>query len=97
MLDYACPSGHRFESLERRADAPDSKPCPCGDTATRAISAVVGRVKLGEATQGKNPAKYPDFVMDTRPLADGMPLKEWKRERRLKALKERVMADRAKL
>lgn len=54
----------------------------CGESAAWCISAPPGRAKAGEVVQGKIDA-YPGEhnVMDTRPLADGMPLAEFKARR----------------
>lgn len=89
MLEYGCPScGLRFESLEPRCEQPGELECECGATAPRVMSAPLGRMKLGEVTRGKSDPP-PPHVMDTRPLADGMPLKEFKRQRREQAVKKR--------
>lgn len=72
-------------------DAPDECPCPailmidgehgmyeqaCGRMSPWAISAPLGRVKLGEVHRGKSDPHLP-HQLDTRPLADGMPPHEW--------------------
>lgn len=47
-----------------------------------------GRVKAGEVVQGKSDPRPPESVMlDTRPLADGMPYSEWK------AKQDKITAD----
>lgn len=47
-----------------------------------------GRVKAGEVIQGKSDPRPPGEVMlDTRPLADGMPYSEWK------AKQDKITAD----
>lgn len=56
--------------------------CSDGYHSPWVISAPVGRVKAGEVIRGKV-AEYPSEhnVMDTRPLADGMPMSEFKARR----------------
>lgn len=88
MLEYLCPScGLRVESLQRRGDEAEII-AHCDTSAKRVISAPLGRMKLGEAVRGIG-GERPPTALDTRPLADGMPLKEWKRQRREKAVKDR--------
>jgi hypothetical protein len=51
----------------------------CGESSQWRISAPAGRVKAGEVVQGKVTEYPPDHAcLDTRPLADGMPLHEWR-------------------
>ena len=55
----------------------------CGLSSPWSPSGIVSRVKQGEVSQGKiETAGLPGHVcMDTRPLADGMPLAEFKAQR----------------
>lgn len=87
VREYECPDCGQFaETVE--TPHPDSRPCPlCGLPSPLVVSAVAGRVKLGEVTRGKV-AEGPEHYLDTRPLAEGMPLKEFK-ERRKKVWRER--------
>jgi putative FmdB family regulatory protein len=38
LRDYTCPNGHHNEVLEP-VDAPTERPCACGETARRGLSA----------------------------------------------------------
>lgn len=82
MLEYLCETcGERIESLERRADPAASLP-HCDGRAVRVPSAVTGRrVKISEVTRGKSDERPPG-VLNTEPLADGMPRSEWKKRQR---------------
>lgn len=87
LLDFECSEHGRFESLEPRP-GPDEVPCPgCGAASPWRVSAVAGRVREGEVTRGKSD-EVPPGAMSTRALADGMPLHEFKAQRR----KERLSA-----
>ncbi len=82
IRDHRCNDcGKVSEHMHQRNDDPVEMPCPCGGQAQRAISAVCGRVKLGEVSRGKN-GDPPPNALDTRPLADGMPMSEWKARNR---------------
>lgn len=96
LLDYKCTAcGVLTESLESRtAPAPVITHTPCGADAVRIISPVTGRVKRGEVTTGKN-GPPPAHALDTRPLAEGMSLTEFRTRNRAKAAKERYMAAKA--
>jgi hypothetical protein len=48
---------------------------------------VVGRVRIAEVSRGRTERPSGALAMDTRDLAEGMPLSEWK-ERREKAWRE---------
>jgi hypothetical protein len=81
--DYECPTCGCFEASPRRdeaGDPPATERCPsCGAVSVWRPSAALGRVKLGEVMQGKVMDYPPGAVcMDTRPLADGMPVHEWR-------------------
>ncbi len=91
--EYLCPEHGRFTAEVSRADPPDEVFCTeiehgnltnlCGLTSPWSPSGIANRVKAGEVTQGKvETAGLPDHVcMDTRPLADGMPMSEFKAQR----------------
>jgi hypothetical protein len=64
------------ESLETRASPAAAIP-HCDVLAPRAVSAVLGRVKMGEVTRGKNGPPPPN-ALDTRPLAEGVSTAEWR-------------------
>lgn len=81
--DYECPTDGRFEHTtvrDERGDPPATVACPsCGADSPWRPSAPVARVKLGEVVQGKVMEYPPEAVcLDTRPLAEGMPLSEWR-------------------
>ena len=81
-LEYVCAScGARFESFELRAAQPEAIPHPsCGGLSLRVISAPA--VQIPQAAP-------PPHAMDTRALAEGMPLSAWKKARREKRIEER--------
>ena len=95
MLDFVCPQHGRFESMiDRREGRPDAVACEsiytpeglCGQLSPVVTSyAVVGRMKLGEASQGKNhESDRPPHIMDTRDLGEGMPMEEWQAKNKIK-------------
>ena len=91
--EYECPVHGRFTVTVPRPE-PDEQPCavelnpdpagairhPCGRPSPWRFPTPLGRVKLGELAKGKSDPRPPGSVMlDTRPLADGMPYSEWKK------------------
>lgn len=80
--DFSCEEHGVFDALIQRG-LREPQPCPaCGRDSEMVMSAPLGRVKLGEVTRGKvEPAPSP-YALDTQPLADGMPLGEFKKQRR---------------
>lgn len=84
LADYRCDRcGEVFESLEPRSSAPPHPSHPCGGVGERVLSAVLVRQKLGEVTRGKN-GPPPEHALDTRPMAEGVPMHEWRQESRAK-------------
>ena len=83
LVEYACPLCGRYESLEQRP-APDvhAHP-PCGRGAIRVLSAVKFKPQYGAVTRGKN-AEPPQHALDTRPMAEGVPLHTWRERSRAK-------------
>lgn len=85
VADYECPDHGRFEvTVERNlaGDPPEAVACiVCGEPSAWRISAAGAlRVQLGAVSQGKVMTyDKPEHMLDTRPLADGMPYDEWKR------------------
>jgi hypothetical protein len=93
LADYECPVHGMFEATVYRdangdppatfADCPvivdQDWQLPCVETCEWRPAPVRGRVKLGEMQQGRV-CEYPaaEHMLDTRPLADGMPYDEWK-------------------
>ncbi len=86
VMEYMCPEHGRFESLEPRATAPDSLPCPeidphdvdCGLASPWSPSAPKPHMAVGVVQTGSS-VERPPTALDTRPLADGMKLSEWKK------------------
>lgn len=79
VAEYECPVHGRFAVTVARP-APDDYECPvCGFAAGWCFPTPHGSVKPGEVVQGKVMEYPPESVcLDTRPLADGMPLSEWR-------------------
>lgn len=84
LSDFECPAHGRFEATTPRVDggAPDSTPCStCGASSAWRMPAPRTAVKAGEVVQGKVMEYPPERVcLDTRPLADGMPVHEWRQK-----------------
>lgn len=81
VREYECDlCGVFAETVE--TPHPGSRPCPtCGRPSPLVVSAVAGRVKLGEVSRGKVADAPSPYALDTRPLAEGMPLAEFKQKR----------------
>jgi DNA-directed RNA polymerase subunit RPC12/RpoP len=80
LYEYRCEKcGKTIESLEPSGTATVPH---CKDSiASRIISAVFGRAKLGEITQGKRHTDdRPAWCMNTEGLADGQDPAEWKEQ-----------------
>lgn len=79
--------------METRGEENETITHVCGDgnngVAIRVLSPVMGRMKLASATRGKN-GPAPSNVISTEALADGMPRKQWDKQRRLKVRDARV-------
>ena len=88
MYDFQCDDHGVFDRLVDRRDDVQSAKCDCGAECPRVLSANRGRVRRGEVTRGKSD-ELPSQVMDTRPLADGMPLHEFREARAKKRKDER--------
>lgn len=86
LVEYRCSCGDVFESLESRSSVPNSIVHPratCGGIGERVLSAVsIGR-KYGEVTRGRNEPP-PQHALDTRPMAEGMSMHEWRKQSRAK-------------
>lgn len=80
MLEYVCPSGHRTERLVKRSRPPRSVPCEsCGGKAKRCISAVRHKTVWGSAAnRGKSDPPPCPTAMDTRSIAEGQSVDEWR-------------------
>jgi hypothetical protein len=97
MREYRCPAcGETFESLETRGAEDETKP-HCDTAAPQVLSAVLGRIKLGEVSQGKNDQPPPPGCVSTQAIADGQQTGDWKlnrsrlrREKRLKTIRGMV-------
>ena len=94
MSEFQCADCGIFEELVERP-VPDEHPCPvCGTDASWVMSAPHGKVKIAEVQRGKSDER-PPWALDTRDLADGMPMHEWRakqdkldRDRRIKKNRE---------
>lgn len=75
--DYRCVACHCDQEHAVPSPSPDIVECEfCGEEAHWMPSPVVGHVKAGEVLRGKSDERQPN-MLDTRPLAEGMPRKEW--------------------
>lgn len=90
LAEYECPVHGRFEVTVPRP-APDTMECPelveldpieaveCSMDSPWRFPMPRTSVKAGEAVKGKVMEYPPEHVvMDTRPLADGVPYGEWR-------------------
>ena len=80
---YACSSCGPFESLELRSSPSPTRPCPdCaspGDLVEYAGFQTVNHDnRITAVATGKSDAHDNPNMLDTRPLAEGMPMKEWR-------------------
>ena len=88
VAEFICPVHGRFEALVERP-VPDLYPCTveddigelCFEICPWTISAPLGRVKVGEVSQGKVTKSERETWLDTEPLASGMSVTEWKSRR----------------
>lgn len=86
FYDYCCPDcGDTTEHFEDREAPPETQPCQstdCMGEASRIFSAPkIGTSWAGSVSTGKSDERPHSGIMDTRALADGMPVKEWKAKR----------------
>lgn len=94
LAEYACRRcGERIESLEPRSAIPPTLPhATCGGVAERAISAPKVRTVWAEpVSRAKSDERPGPATFDTRAIADGMPVAEW-RKRRKKLWRDRSYA-----
>lgn len=80
LYEYRCKGcGKIVESLENSGTT-EIEHCK-GSIASRILSAVFGRVKQGEVTQGKRHTDdRPEWCLNTENLADGQDPAEWRAE-----------------
>jgi len=80
LAEFACDDCGIFD--ETVSDATASAPCPdCGADSSRILSAHHTKVESVIPTavvRGGDTERRPG-MLDTRPLADGMPMKEWRK------------------
>jgi len=96
LSEFLCAQHGRFDALVSREA--ESSPCPaCNAASPWTPSAPLSRVRIAEVTRGKFEKPEHPGHLDTRALADGMPLNEWKakrdairKERLRKHVKERL-------
>jgi len=85
LRDYLCAVCGPFEELVERIDGrpPAEVPCAtCAAPAELTVSApAVHTLHTVGVNRGRNDPKPHHMSMDTRPLAEGQPLSEWKAER----------------
>lgn len=80
LSDYRCHEHGVFEALTDGHC--DEAPCTvCGALSPWTPSAVSGKVQTATVSTGRSDPRPHPGIMDTRAIADGMPVKEWKRER----------------
>lgn len=76
---YACAEHGAFELVVDIATSADPRPCPsCGAASERTVDAAALKVPVGALVRGKYATDRHPMAMDTRPIADGMPVQEFK-------------------
>ena len=82
-IEYWCAGCQvRFDYLETRSAIPPHRlHRPCGSVADRVLSAPLPKLQLATVTRGKSDPPPPNAI-DTRPLAAGMPVSEWRQKYR---------------
>ncbi len=90
LREYRCPDHGVFEEMvpsetgdwyRCRKETPDGECLNWGERCFTSAPAVHTQFVVS-GSQGKNDAKPHQLSMDTRPLAEGMPLKDWKAQRK---------------
>lgn len=81
--EYVCPEHGPFEMVVALATSSTPQPCPvCSMPSERGLDAnIVARSSLVSFARGKGD-EPPPYATTTAALADGMPLSEWKANRR---------------
>lgn len=98
VREYCCGEHGRFDNLEARDVELTEVACPiCGMPAPYVVSAPrgTGATVYGYAASTGSGKERPPNALDTRALADGMPMHEWKalrKKQRQEALRKRVRA-----
>ena len=84
VREYGCPEHGPFDLTVDLSTSSQPRPCPtCGSLSERTLNANIHtRIDHLSFVRGKSAEKPTPLAMDTRPLAEGMPLKEWKARRR---------------
>ena len=86
VVDYRCePCGVSWESIEERPAPARVLHVACGKKAERIMSAAKARVVTVPPTpvsRGKSDPPPSHRSVDTRPIADGTKLKDWRASRR---------------
>lgn len=77
-LDFTCPTHGKFDSLVCRSERSSPQSCPTCGQPSKPVEcyAVRGRVRRGEMMRGKSDPRPPN-VLDTTPLAEGVPYETW--------------------
>ncbi len=77
-LDFACSKHGHFDQIVSRHERHEHRDCPnCGALSPPVeCYAVRGKVRVGEMMRGKSDPRPPN-VLDTTPLAEGVPYQEW--------------------
>jgi len=77
-LDFTCPKHGAFDRIVDRALRDLCQRCPICESPSPPVEcyAVRGKVKAGEMMRGKSDPRPPN-VLDTTPLAEGVPYETW--------------------
>jgi hypothetical protein len=77
-LDFTCPDHGPFDRIVPRAIRKESQDCPTCNAPSPPVEcyAVRGSVKAAEMMRGKSEPR-PPHVLDTTPLAEGVPYETW--------------------
>lgn len=97
VLEYLCEEDGRFDSIEERANQPPALPCPrCSALCPKVLSAPKFKPDYGAMHRGKSDGPPSKIAMDTRAIADGQSVSEWKAERK-KLWRDRRVQERKRL
>jgi hypothetical protein len=81
LADYHCPDHGSFESMVE-SPAPDDIPCPdCLGPSHWVPFPVMGKVRMVEAARGTADTRPGPLAFDTRAIAEGQPISEWRAQR----------------
>lgn len=96
--DYECPTHGRFDATVPREEDENPQPCPvCNEPSPWRFPAPMGRMEFVTVVRGKSDGPRHRRDLDTRSLANGQSLSEFRAARRKMWAEERRRAVQAAL